>query len=114
MANNYLYTVYIKELLSTELETGPNKLSVLLQLPDKDFSELLSSASAAADDESPIAEEMSQLEDVIKVHFSLEHICGVLSSSFAFPSSCELITSSTEAFSPYFPSRNPSISSTGS
>ena len=74
MANNYLYTVYIKELLSTELETGPNKLSVLLQLPDKDFSELLSSASAAADDESPIAEAMSQLEDVIKVHFSLEHV----------------------------------------
>ena len=114
MATNYLYTVYINELLSTELETGPNKLSVLLQLPDKDFSELLSSACAVDDDGILIADEMSQLEDVIKVHFSLEHACGVLSSSFALASSCELITSSTEAFSPYFPSRNPSISSTGS
>lgn len=112
-AMNYLYTVYIKELLSTELEIGPNRLSELLKLPDSDFMELLSSASDV-DGKMLTAVEMSQLEDVNNPHFSLEHVWGNLFSSLAIACSCERITSSTEAFSPYFPSRNPSISSTGS
>lgn len=112
-AMNYLYTVYIKELLSTELEIGPNRLSELLKLPDSDFMELLSSASDV-DGKMLTAVEMSQLEDANNPHFSLEHVWGNLSASLAIACSCERITSSTEAFSPYFPSRNPSISSTGS
>lgn len=59
-------------------------------------------------------EGISKLEDVINIQSSFKHEYDVLSSLLELERVGGFIKSSAEAFSPYFPSRKPSISCIGS
>ena len=108
MLQSHLYIVYMKELFSAELDRYPEEV---LKLSERSLSELTSYDPQWV--EALSVEGMSQLEEVNKVQSSFEHSYKVFLSSFKLERVVGCIKSSTEAFSPYFPSRKPSISCIG-